>query len=106
MLSAHDTPPPPDASGVSVLVLLLRFHGIAADSKQLVHQYGETIGTVEILRCAKDLRLKARAIERTWQRLARTTLPAIVSAGIKRQQFRRFCSPRKPPLARTRYETL
>jgi ATP-binding cassette, subfamily B, bacterial HlyB/CyaB len=77
MLSAHDTPPPPAASGVSVLVLLLRFHGIAADSKQLVHQYGETIGTVEILRCAKDLKLKARAIESTWERLARTTLPAI-----------------------------
>src|SRR5580698_6171197 len=77
MLSVDDTPPPPDASGVSVLVLLLRFHGIAADSKQLVHQYGETIGTVEILRCAKDLKLKARAIESTWERLARTTLPAI-----------------------------
>jgi subfamily B ATP-binding cassette protein HlyB/CyaB len=77
MLSAHDTPPPSDASGVSVLVLLLRFHGIAADSKQLVHQYGETIGTAEILRCAKDLKLKARAIESTWERLARTTLPAI-----------------------------
>jgi subfamily B ATP-binding cassette protein HlyB/CyaB len=76
MLSALDSLSPPH-TGVSVLVLLLRFHGIAVDAKQLLHQYGETIGTGEILRCAKDLKLKARAIDSTWERLAKTTLPAI-----------------------------
>jgi ATP-binding cassette, subfamily B, bacterial HlyB/CyaB len=77
MLTAPDTAAPPDATGVSVLVLLLRAHGIAADAKQLMHQYGETIGEVEILRCANELKFKARAIESAWDRLARTAMPAI-----------------------------
>jgi subfamily B ATP-binding cassette protein HlyB/CyaB len=57
---------------------MLRIHGVAADAKQLVHQYGEAIGTVEILRCAKELKFKARVIESTWERLAKTPMPAIV----------------------------
>ena len=59
------------------LILLLRFHGIAVDAEQLAHQYGRTIGTTEMLRCAKELKLKARAIESNWERLAKTALPAI-----------------------------
>ena len=31
----------------------------------------------EILRCAKDLKLKARIVESSWDRLAKTSLPAI-----------------------------
>jgi ATP-binding cassette, subfamily B, bacterial HlyB/CyaB len=58
-------------------LLLLRFHGIAADANQLTHQYGDTIGTMEMLRCAKDLKLKCRAIDSNWERLAKTALPAI-----------------------------
>lgn len=77
MLTTPDSAAPPDASGVSVLVLILRIHGIAADARQLLHQYGETIGTVEILRCAKELKFKARVIESTWDRLAKAALPAI-----------------------------
>jgi subfamily B ATP-binding cassette protein HlyB/CyaB len=77
MSSALDSSAQTYPSGVSVLVLLLRFHGIAADEKQLVHQYGKTIGSVEILRCAKDLKLKARAVDSNWKRLAKTALPAI-----------------------------
>jgi ATP-binding cassette, subfamily B, bacterial HlyB/CyaB len=77
MSSTSDSSAQTHPSGVSVLVLLLRFHGIAADEKQLVHQYGETIGTVEILRCAKDLKLKARAVDSNWKRLTKTALPAI-----------------------------
>jgi len=69
--------PPTNASGVSVLILLLRFHGIAADARQLTHQYGDAIGAVEILRCAKELKLKARVIGSTWERLDNTPLPAI-----------------------------
>jgi subfamily B ATP-binding cassette protein HlyB/CyaB len=65
------------SSGLSALILLLRFHGIAADARQLTHRYGDAIGTVEILRCAKDLKLKARVIGSTWERLSKTPLPAI-----------------------------
>jgi hypothetical protein len=46
MSSALDSSAQTYPSGVSVLVLLLRFHGIAADEKQLVHQYGKTIGRI------------------------------------------------------------
>jgi ATP-binding cassette, subfamily B, bacterial HlyB/CyaB len=74
---APPEPAAPQGTGFSSLILMLRFHGIAMDAKQLAHQYGENIGTTEILRCAKDLKLKARAIESEWGRLGKTTLPAI-----------------------------
>src|ERR1039457_4872427 len=72
-----DTSPQSNATGVSALILLLRFHGIAVDPRRLAHQYGRSIGVMEMLRCAKNLKLKARAIESNWERLARTTFPAI-----------------------------
>jgi hypothetical protein len=56
---------------------MLYHHGIAADASQLRHRYGDAIGTVEMLRCAKDLKLKCRVIGSTWERLAKTPLPAI-----------------------------
>src|SRR5579884_875985 len=65
------------SSGIAALLLLLRFHGIAADERQVAHQYGESIGVREMLRCAKDMKLKARMLVSTWERLARTPLPAI-----------------------------
>src|SRR3984885_3036770 len=77
MSSETDTPPSPHATGMPVLFVLLGLHGIAVDEKQLLHQYGNAIGITEMLRCAKDLKLKARAIDSNWERLARTTLPAI-----------------------------
>ena len=65
------------STGVSALLIMLRFHGISADEKQIIHQYGDAIGIVEILRCAKELELKAKAIDSNPERLARTALPAI-----------------------------
>jgi subfamily B ATP-binding cassette protein HlyB/CyaB len=56
---------------------LLRFHQIAADPAQIQHQFGSTFGAAEILRCARTLKLKARAIDTRWERLASTPLPAI-----------------------------
>jgi ABC-type bacteriocin/lantibiotic exporter with double-glycine peptidase domain len=51
--------PAPGESGVAALVLLLRFHGIAADSEQMRHHFGIEIGVYEMLRCAKAFGLKA-----------------------------------------------
>jgi subfamily B ATP-binding cassette protein HlyB/CyaB len=66
-------------SGLECLTLLLRFHQIAVDSDQLSHQFsGEMIGVTEMLRCAKDLKLKARSITSSWTGLAKLPLPAIV----------------------------
>jgi subfamily B ATP-binding cassette protein HlyB/CyaB len=65
-------------SGIDALVLLLRFHQIAADPAQIQHQFaGGTFGVSEILRCAKDLKLKARALTADWQWLAKVPLPAL-----------------------------
>jgi subfamily B ATP-binding cassette protein HlyB/CyaB len=65
-------------SGVEALVLLLRFHQIAADPAQIRHQFANaTFGVPEILRCARDLKLKARALTADWSRLAKLPLPAL-----------------------------
>jgi ATP-binding cassette, subfamily B, bacterial HlyB/CyaB len=64
--------------GLSVLVALLRFHGVGADAEQMRHRFGtDRIGVPEMLRCAKDLGLKARSFRTTWERLSNTPLPGI-----------------------------
>ena len=69
--------PAPPPSGLTALVLLLRFHGIGADAEQIRHRLGTDIGVAEMLRCAKEFGLKARSYKSTWQRLIRTPLPGI-----------------------------
>src|SRR6266446_148944 len=66
--------------GLAALVALLRFHGLGADPRQIRHSFGaKAIGVSEMLRCAKELGLKARAVTTRWERLVRTPLPAIAS---------------------------
>src|SRR5262245_53455243 len=49
--------------GLKSLGLLLRFNGVAADEAQIAHRFGgQPIGVNEMLRCAKDFKLKARAV--------------------------------------------
>jgi subfamily B ATP-binding cassette protein HlyB/CyaB len=68
--------------GLAALVMLLRFHGVGANAEQIRHQLGMArIGIPEMLRCARDLGLKAKARKAKWTRLAATPLPAI--AGLK-----------------------
>src|SRR5882757_7460360 len=65
-------------TGLFALVLLLRLHGVAAEEEQLCHRLGtRSVGITEMLRCAKEFGLKARAIKTNWARLARTPLPGI-----------------------------
>ncbi|WP_315759668.1 MULTISPECIES: type I secretion system permease/ATPase [unclassified Bradyrhizobium] len=67
-------------TGLDCLTLLLRFHQVAIDPAQIAHQLaGEPVGVTEMLRCAKQLKLKARAVRRTWDGLAKLSLPAIVA---------------------------
>ncbi|WP_315744607.1 MULTISPECIES: type I secretion system permease/ATPase [unclassified Bradyrhizobium] len=66
-------------TGLQCLTLLLRFHQVAVDPAQIAHQFvGARIGIAEMLRCAKQLKVKARAISETWQGLKNLPLPAIV----------------------------
>ena len=76
MFVETDTPAPAETA-LAALVLLLRFHGIGADPEQIRHRFGGDIGVAEILRCAKDFGLKARAYQSNWGRLANTPLPGI-----------------------------
>ena len=70
--------PGPNDSGLTALVMLLRFHGVGADPAQIRHQAGtDAIGTAEMVRCAKEFGLKARELKTNWVRLAKTPLPAI-----------------------------
>ena len=76
MSTATDSADP----GLEALVTLLHFQGVAADRAQISHRLGTAkVGAPEMLRCAKDLGLKARAYRADWSRLARTPLPAIAA---------------------------
>jgi len=66
-------------TGLQCLALLLRFHQIAVDPAQIAHQFaGSSVGVQEMLRCAKQLKLKARAIRESWSGLRKLSLPAII----------------------------
>src|SRR5882724_2666404 len=70
----------PTDPGLEALVTLLHLQGVAADAGQIAHRLGtDKIGAPEMLRCAKDLGLKARVYRTNWSRLVRTPLPAIAS---------------------------
>src|SRR5690348_8126984 len=70
---------PPDP-GLTSLVMLLRFHGIGADTEQIRHQFGvASFGIPEMIRCAKELGLRARAVTTRWGRLAKIPMPVIAS---------------------------
>ncbi|MGJ5041644.1 type I secretion system permease/ATPase [Bradyrhizobium sp. HKCCYLRH1062] len=67
-------------TGLDCLTLLLRFHQVAIDPAQIAHQLaGEPVGVTEMLRCAKQLKLKARAVRQSWDGLRKLPLPAIVA---------------------------
>src|SRR5262249_40608338 len=79
MSTATDSARPADP-GLEALVTLLHFQGVAADRGQIRHRLGtDKIGAADMLRCAKDLGLKARAYRTDWSRLAKTPLPAIAA---------------------------
>ena len=66
-------------SGLQCLSLLLRFHQVAIDPTQIAHQFsGAPIGVTEMLRCAKQLKLRARAVTENWAGLMKLPLPAII----------------------------
>ncbi len=73
----EDTDNKPD-SGLACLVLLLRFNGVAVEAEQIGHRLGGVaVGVPDMLRCAKELGLKARLVVKDWSRLPATALPAI-----------------------------
>ena len=77
-MTARPETPGQNDPGLVALVMLLRFHGVGADPAQIRHQCGTAaIGTSDMIRCAKELGLKAREVKSSWARLATTPLPGI-----------------------------
>ena len=69
-------------TGLACFVMLARYLETAVDPEQILHETGkrgETFGESDILRSAKELGFKTRAVETRWKRLARTPLPAIAA---------------------------
>ncbi|WP_310450629.1 type I secretion system permease/ATPase [Sulfuritalea sp.] len=79
--SPSASPPGPD-TGLIGLVMLARFHNIAADADQLAHDFREPgcdFGVPQILLAAKQLGLKARRVRTELSRLPQTPLPALAA---------------------------
>jgi subfamily B ATP-binding cassette protein HlyB/CyaB len=71
-------------TGLACLVMLARFHGLAADPDQIAHDHAEPgmpFGAPQVLRAAKALGLKARHVQTTVRRLTHTPLPAMAMDG-------------------------
>ncbi len=80
MQPTHSSPERLADTGLACLVMLARFHQIAADPEQLAHQFkasGQPFDKAEILLAAKHLGLQARPVKTSIDRLERTPLPAI-----------------------------
>ena len=78
--SAQPSAPPPLDTGLACLIMLARFHAVAADPDQLAHEFkteGQPFGVADILLAAKKLGLIAKPVKPSPQRLATTPLPAI-----------------------------
>lgn len=69
-------------TGVACLVMLARFHNVAASAEQLCYQLSSSaqpFGQTELLLAARKLGLKAKSVQTTISRLDRTPLPAIAT---------------------------
>src|SRR6516165_8648557 len=66
--------------GLLILLLSLRCHGVEAEVEPVRQRYGSTqIGIAEMLRCARDFGLKARAAKAKWNDLASMPMPVIAA---------------------------
>jgi subfamily B ATP-binding cassette protein HlyB/CyaB len=69
--------------GLACLVIIARFHGIAADAQQLRHQAGlsrltDRFSENDLLVAARAVGLNARAVQLKLERLGKTPLPALL----------------------------
>jgi ATP-binding cassette, subfamily B, bacterial HlyB/CyaB len=79
-MSEHQ-PGTPD-TGLICLLMLARFHNVAASGEQLAHEFGDgqqPFATPQLLLASRKLGLKARRVQTCVERLARTPLPAIAA---------------------------
>jgi len=69
-------------TGLVCLVMVAGYHGLSVDPEQLRHTLAlgpEGMGTMDLLRAAKELGLKAKEAQVSFDRLSRLTMPAIAA---------------------------
>lgn len=67
-------------TGLACLIMLARYHQVAADSSQIQHQYGvsgEVFTADSVVRATRRLGLKSKQTKSSINKLAKTPLPAI-----------------------------
>ena len=70
----------PVSPGLLILLLSLRCHGVDAEVEPVRQRYGSApIGIAEMLRCAREFGLKARAPKAKWKELASMPMPVIAA---------------------------
>ncbi|MBI3379046.1 MAG: type I secretion system permease/ATPase [Nitrospirae bacterium] len=68
-------------TGLACLVMIAKFHGVAADAEQIKHVFAignDGMNETDILRAAKELGFKAKAADVEFERLQKLPLPMIV----------------------------
>ena len=76
----HNTQNTTPDSGVFCLCSLLSYHGISADARQILHEYADNSGRLNLtglIRVARKKGLKAKAVHTSVERLENHPLPAI-----------------------------
>ena len=79
-MSEHQTGTPD--TGLICLLMLARFHNVAASSEQLAHEFTDgqqAFAIPQLLLASRKLGLKAKRVETRAERLAQTPLPAIAA---------------------------
>lgn len=67
-------------TGLSCLVMLARFHGVAADAAQLKHAFAigdDGMQTLDIVRAAKELGFRSKKVNVPFEKIQKLQLPAI-----------------------------
>lgn len=67
-------------TGLACLIMVARFHQVAADPAQIHHQFGthdKSLDETALIRATRHLKLKAKAVTASTDKLDKLTLPAI-----------------------------
>ncbi|WP_320174773.1 type I secretion system permease/ATPase [Maridesulfovibrio sp.] len=67
-------------TGLVSLVLLARYHGVAADPDGIKHRFappGEVMGQLDLVKAARALELKAKVLDRSCDKLSKVPFPAM-----------------------------
>ena len=68
-------------TGLACLVMIAKFHGVASDPEQIKHAFAignDGMNETDILRAAKELGFKAKAVDVEFERLQKLPMPMIV----------------------------